>query len=116
MATILNFCSVTMSGNVRSGTFKSGLFDNVGIAAGIATPSLVVQKLFLLPVSLAAILNFGSLPSSSNVDQRHPTSADVLGVMSKSAIVENLEAAVGIASQSITAQKLFPVPVWWPPS
>ena len=99
MAAILNFGSGTMSGNVRSDIFKSGMVDNVGIAAGIATPSLAVQKLFPLRVSLAAILKFGSLPSLSNVDQRHPTSADVLGVMSKSAIVENLEAAVGIASQ-----------------
>ncbi len=92
------------------------MVDNVGIAAGLATPSLAVKKLFPLPVSLAAILNFGSLPSSANVDQRLPTPADVLDIMSKSAMVENLEAAVGIASQSPTVKKLFPVPVWWPPS
>ncbi len=76
------------------------MVDNVGIAARIATPSLDVHKLFPLSVSLAAILNFGSLPSSPNVDQRHPTSADVLGVKPKSAMVENLEAAAGIALQS----------------
>jgi len=69
-----------MSSNVRSDAFKLGMVDNVGIAVGIATPSLAVQKLFPLPVSLAAILKFGSLPSSTNVDQRHPTSGDVLGV------------------------------------
>ena len=78
------------------------MVGNVEIAVGIATPSLAVQKLFPLPVSLAAILNFGSPPSSPNVDQRNPTSADVLGVKSKSAMVENVEAAVGIASQSPT--------------
>ncbi len=80
MAAILNFGSGTMSGNVRSDIFKYGMVDNVGIAVGIATPSLDVQKLFPLPVSLYAILNFGSLPSSTNVDQRYPTSGDVLGV------------------------------------
>ncbi len=78
------------------------MVDNMGVAAGIATPSLALQKLFPLPVSLAAILNFGSLASSTNVDQRHPRSANVLGVKSKSAMVENVEAAVGIASQSPT--------------
>ena len=78
------------------------MIDNVGVAVGIATPSLAVQKLFPLPVSLAAILNFSSLPSSANVDQRLPMPADVLDVKSKSAMVENLEAAVGIASQSPT--------------
>ena len=102
MAVILNFSSRTTSGNVRGDIVKSGMVDNVGIAVGIATPSLAVKKLFPLPVSLAAILNFGSLPSSTNVDQCRRTSADVLGVNSKSAIVENLEAAFRIASQSPT--------------
>jgi len=75
MAAILNFGSGTMSGNVRSDIFRSGMVDNVRIAVGIATPSLAIQKLFPLPVSLAAILKFGSLPSSINVDQRLPMSA-----------------------------------------
>ena len=57
-----------MSGNVGSDILKSGMVNNVGIAVVIVTPSLAVQKLFTLPVSLAAILNFGSLPSSANVD------------------------------------------------
>ena len=78
------------------------MVDNVGIAAGIATPSLAVQRIFPLPVELTAILNFGSLPSSPNVYQAHPTSVDVLGVKPKSSMVENLEAAVGIALQSPT--------------
>ncbi len=76
----------------------------MGIAVGSATQSLAVQRLFPLPVSLAAILNVGSLPSSPNVDQLHPTSSDVPGVKPKSSMVENLEAAVGIAAQSLSVQ------------
>ncbi len=75
------------------------MVDNVGIAVGIAAASFAVQKLFPLPVSLAAILNFGSLSSSTNVYQRRPTSGSVLSVKSKSGVVENMEAAFGIASQ-----------------
>ena len=75
------------------------MIDNVGIAVGIAAPSFAVQKLFPLPVSLAAILNFGSLSSSTDVDQRRPMSGSVLGVKSKSGVVENVLAAFGIASQ-----------------
>ncbi len=75
------------------------MVDNVGIAAGIATPSLAVQRIFPLPVELTAILNFGSLPSSPNVYQGHPTSVDV---KPKSSMVEIWEASVGIALQSPT--------------
>ncbi len=78
------------------------MVDNVGTADGITTTSLAVHKIFPLPVSLAAILNFGSLPSSTNVDQRRSTLGGVLGVKSKSAMVENFGAAFGIASQSPT--------------
>ena len=92
------------------------MVDNMGIAVGIAAPLFAVQKLFPLPVLLAAILNFGSLSSSTNVDQRRPTSGSVLRVKSKSGVVDNVEEAIGIASQSTTVEKLFPVPVWWPPS
>ena len=70
MAAILNFASRTTSGNVRGDTVKSGMVDNVpGDSRWIATRSLAVQKLFPLPVSLAAILNFGGLPASANVGQ-----------------------------------------------
>jgi hypothetical protein len=72
---------------------KSGVVDNVGIAVGIAAPSFAVQKLFPLPVLLAAILNFGSLSSSTNVNQRRPTSSSVLRVKSKSGVVDNVEEA-----------------------
>ncbi len=50
MAAILNLGSRTTSGNVRGDTVKSGMVGNVGIAVGIAAPSLSVQKLFPLPV------------------------------------------------------------------
>jgi hypothetical protein len=53
---------------------------NMGIEVGIAAPSLAVQKLFPLPVWLSAILNFGSLPSSTNVGQHWQTSGSVIGV------------------------------------
>ncbi len=82
---------------------KSGKAENRGIEVGIAATSLVVQKLFPLPISLAAILKFGSLPSSTNVDQCRPTSGGVLVVKSKSAMVENVETAFGIALHSPTA-------------
>ena len=90
--------------------------ENVGVAVEIASPSLSVQKLFPLPVLLAAILNFGSLSSSTNVGQRRQASGSVIRVKSKSCVVDNVEEAIGIASQSTTVEKLFPVPVWWPPS
>ncbi len=99
MAAILDFGSGTMSGNVCSDTFKSGFVENVRTAPGIATPSLAVEKLFPLPVLLAAILIFGSLSSSTNVDQRRRTSCSILSVKSKSGVVENVGAAFGIASK-----------------
>ena len=92
------------------------MVDNMGIAVGIAAPLFAVQKLFPLPVLLAAILNFGSLSSSTNVGQRRPASGSVLRVKSKSGVVDNVEEAFGIASQSTTVEKLFSVQVWWPPS
>ena len=95
---------------------KSGIVDNMGIAVGIAAPLFAVQKLFPLPVLLAAILNFGSLSSSTNVGQRRQASGSVIRVKSKSCVVDNAEEAIEIASQSTTVEKLFPVPVWWPPS
>ncbi len=46
-----------MSGRVGSVISKSGIVDNVEVAVGIASPYVSVQKLFPLPVSMAAILN-----------------------------------------------------------
>ncbi len=54
-----------------------------------------------LPVSMAAILNFGSRPTSDNVDR----------VISESGMVENMGIEVGIATPSLTVEKLFPLPV-----
>ena len=99
-------------GNVRIDIVKSVIVDNMGIAVGFAAPFFAVQKLFPLPVLLAAILNFGSLSSSTNVGQRRPASGSVMRVKSKSGVVDNVEEAIGIASQSTTVEKLFPVPVW----
>ncbi len=48
---ILRFPGVPTSGHVVSGISESGMVENVGVAAEIASPSLSVQKLFLLPVS-----------------------------------------------------------------
>ncbi len=87
------------------------MVDNVRIAVEIATPSFAVYTLFPLPVLLAAILNFGSLSSSTNVGQRRPTLGSVLSPKSKSSVVENVEAAFGIAAPSLTVQKLFLLPV-----
>ena len=87
MAAMLNFGSGTTSGNVRGDIVKSSMVDNVGIAVGITAPSLAVQKLFPLPVWLPAIFDFGSLPSSTNADQRRQTSISDLSVKSKSDVV-----------------------------
>ena len=54
-----------------------------------------------LLVSMAAILNFGSQPSSDKDDR----------VISKSGMVENMGVKVGIAAPSLTVQKLFLLPV-----
>ncbi len=48
------------------------------------------RLLFPLPVWESAILNFGSLPLSTNVCQHRQTSGSVLGVKSKSGVVENV--------------------------
>ncbi len=41
---------------VVSGISESGMVENVGIAAEIASPSLSVQKLFLLPVFISGFV------------------------------------------------------------
>ena len=40
-----------MSDPVGSAISKTGMVDNVGVAVGIASPGLSVQRLFPLPVS-----------------------------------------------------------------
>ena len=46
----LSFRCRSMSDNVGSVIFRSCMAENVGVAVGIASPSVSVQKLFPLPV------------------------------------------------------------------
>ncbi len=86
-----------MSDSVGGVIFWSSMVENVGVAVGIASPSISVQKLFPLPVSW---LTF-ELPVSDNVGS----------VIFGSGMVENVGVAVGIASPSVSVQKLFPLSV-----
>ena len=52
----LSFGCRLMSHNVGSVIFGSGAVANVGVAAGIASPALSVQKLFPLPVSTSGFV------------------------------------------------------------
>jgi len=58
-----------MSNNVRSVIFGSGIVENVGVAVGIASPTLSIQMLFPLPVStsgsVADTSGFRCLPMSA---------------------------------------------------
>ena len=93
-----------MSGNVGSDISKSSMVANIGVAVGIASLSVSVQKLFLLPVSwptINHILPFRGRPMSGNVG------SDI----SESGMVANVGVAVGIASLSVSVQKLFLLPV-----
>ncbi len=45
-----------MSRCVGSAISVSGMVENVGVAVGIALPSISVQKLFLLPVSTSGFV------------------------------------------------------------
>ena len=70
------------------------------LEVGIAAPSVIVHKVFALPVLLTAILKFGSLPSSANVGQRRPTSGSVPCDKSKSGMVDSLRNRVAIKYRS----------------
>ncbi len=61
-----------MSGNVGNAISESGVVENVGVDAETASKSISVQKLFLLPVLVAAILNFGCWPLSNHVVSAMP--------------------------------------------
>ncbi len=69
-----------MSGNVGSAISESSVVENVGVAAETASKSISVQKLFLLPVLMAAILNFGCRPMSGNAGSHIPESGMVVNV------------------------------------
>ncbi len=94
-----------MSGQVGSAMSKSGIAENVGAVAGIASPALSIQMLFPLPVStsgfVADVSDFRCWPMSGRVS----------GVIFESGIVENVGVAVGIASLTLSVQQLFPLPV-----
>ena len=52
----LRFPCRPMSGNVGGVIFRSGIAENVGVAVGIASKSVSVQKLFPLPVSTSGFV------------------------------------------------------------
>ena len=83
-------------GRCRAMSAVSGMVENVGAAAGTPSKYISVQKLFLLPVLVAAILNFGC----------RPVSGHVVSSISESGVVENVGVAVGTASPSPSVQKL----------
>jgi len=53
--------------HVLAGISESGMVEMLGVAAEIASPSLSVQYLFLLPVCVVAILRFPCQPTSDHV-------------------------------------------------
>ena len=59
-----NRCRATL-GQVVSGTSEWGMVENVGVASEVALPSFSVQKLFVLPFCIIAILRFPCRPVSS---------------------------------------------------
>ena len=87
MAAILNVGSRATLDNVRGDIVKSGMVDKVGIAVGIAAPSLAVQQLFPLPVFAHHHLEF---LWSAIVYQRRSTSGCVSSVKLKPSLVANV--------------------------
>ncbi len=94
VVTILRFSCRPTLGHVVSGIVESGMVENMGVAAEIASPSISIQKLFLLPVSVVAILRFPC----------RPTSGHVVSGISESGRVENVGVAAEIASPSLSVQ------------
>ena len=93
-----------MSCNVGSDISESGMVTNVGVAVGIASLSVSVHELFLLPVSwptINHILRSRGRPMSGNIGS---------GISEKS-MVANVGVAVEIASLSVSVQTLFLLPV-----
>ncbi len=66
-------CRATL-GHVVSGISESGVVVNVGVDVEIASPSLSVQTLFLLPVCVVTILRFPCRPTSGHVVSGIPES------------------------------------------
>ncbi len=78
-----------MSDNVGSVIFWSGVVDNLGVAVGIASPSVFVQKLFPLPVSTSGFHFRFPLPVSWPTFEL-PMSDNVGSVIFGSGMVENV--------------------------
>ncbi len=74
-----NRCPASL-GHVVSGISESGVVTNVGVDVEIASPSLSVQKAFLLPGCVVAILRFPCWP----------TSGHAVSSISESGMVENV--------------------------
>ncbi len=72
------------------------MVENVGVAAETASKYISVQKLFLLPVFVAAILNFECRTLLDHV----------VSAISESVVVENVGVTVGTASPSPSVYKL----------
>ena len=72
-----------MPGHVGSVISESGMVENMLVATGTVSKYISVLKLFLLPVLVAAILNFGCRPMPEHV---------VRGI-SGSGVVENVSTA-----------------------
>ena len=66
-ADICNFGCQPTSDNAVSDISESGVFGNVRVAAGTASKSISIEKLFLFPVLLAAIVSFGCQPTLGHV-------------------------------------------------
>ena len=90
-----NRCRATLV-HVVSGIPESSIVENVGVAAEIALPSFSVQKLFLLPVCIIAILRFPCRPTSGHVDRGICTSG----------IAENVGIAIDISLLSHTSPEI----------
>ena len=94
-----------MLGRVGSAIYKSDMVEHVGVA---------VQNRFAICFRSKVIstsgfhfrFRGGHLPFPCR-----PMSGNVGGVIFRSGIAENVGAAVGIASKSVSVQKLFPLPV-----
>ena len=67
-----------------------------GVAAETASKSISVQKLFLLPVLMAAILNFGCRPMSDHVAREIPGSG----------VVDNVSVADSISCMDVIHAKI----------
>ncbi len=96
VAAILNFGCRPLSNHVVSAISESGEVENMGVAVETASKSISVQTLLLLPVVVAAILNFGCRPLSDHV----------VSAISESDVVENVGVAVGTASPSPSVHRL----------